>query len=65
LRANSSTPQKRRARRAKTVAPSEDDEWPIKDITAEERRADGKLWYKIDWEDDPRTGESFPESWVC
>jgi hypothetical protein len=38
--------------------------YAIRDIVAEERRK-GKIYYKIDWEDDPRTGESYEPTWVC
>lgn len=37
--------------------------YAIKDII-DEKIVDGKLYYKIDWADDPRTGEVFEPSWV-
>ncbi|KAH8888871.1 hypothetical protein GQ53DRAFT_235893 [Thozetella sp. PMI_491] len=36
--------------------------YAIRGILQEERRA-GKLFYQIDWEDDPETGESYDPTW--
>ena len=36
------------------------DFWAIKDIIEE-----SKLKYKVDWEDNPRTGEKYAPTWVC
>jgi hypothetical protein len=37
--------------------------WLIKDII-DEKVERGRLWYKVDWEDDIQTGESFAPTWV-
>lgn len=43
---------------------SQEEEWySIKDIVAE-KCIKGKLWYKIDWADNPVTGEVYDQSWV-
>jgi len=37
--------------------------YQLKDIVAEKIQG-GKTFYKIDWEDDPDTGEVFEKTWV-
>ncbi|KAK1760813.1 citron Rho-interacting kinase [Echria macrotheca] len=52
----------RRGTRSTRQQTNSDVFYAIRDIVAEERRK-GKLYYKIDWEDDPRTGESYEPTW--
>lgn len=40
------------------------DFFAIKDIV-DEKFVNGKRHYKIDWKDDPKTGESISPTWVC
>lgn len=42
----------------------QDNVFAIKDII-DEKFIHGKRHYKIDWQDDPITGESFSPTWVC
>lgn len=42
----------------------QDDVFAIKDII-DEKFIHGKRHYRIDWQDDPNTGESFSPTWVC
>lgn len=42
----------------------QDNVFAIKDII-DEKFIRGKRHYKIDWQDDPNTGESFSPTWVC
>lgn len=42
----------------------QDNVFAIKDII-DEKFIHGKRHYKIDWQDDPNTGESFSPTWVC
>lgn len=42
----------------------QDNVFAIKDIV-DEKFIHGKRHYKIDWQDDPNTGESFSPTWVC
>jgi len=43
---------------------SADTLYTVRDIIAERRSKNGKLEYKIDWENDPVTGKSYSPSWV-
>jgi len=57
----SPSPKKKRKR---TEEPAQVAEfWAVKRIV-EEKRKDGKQYYLIDWEDHPRTGERYKNSWV-
>lgn len=42
----------------------QDNVFAIKDII-DEKFVRGRLHYRIDWEDDPNTGEPFSPTWVC
>lgn len=42
----------------------QDNVFAIKDII-DEKYIHGKRHYKIDWQDDPNTGDSFSPTWVC
>lgn len=42
----------------------QDNVFAIKDII-DEKFIHGKRHYKIDWQDDPNTGQSFSPTWVC
>lgn len=42
----------------------QDNIFAIKDII-DEKFIRGKRHYKIDWQDDPTTGEPFSPTWVC
>lgn len=42
----------------------QDNVFAIKDII-DEKHIHGRRHYKIDWQDDPNTGESFSPTWVC
>lgn len=55
-------PVKRRKLR-QPATPSQDNVFAIKDIV-DEKFVDGKHFFKIDWEDNPATGESFEPTWV-
>lgn len=43
---------------------SEREYWYVIRSIIDERRRNGEHQYKVDWEDDPRTGKSFPPDWV-
>lgn len=57
---SSSVPGERRRLRHEH---SRDTVFAIKDII-DEKFVDGKRWFKIDWADDPTTGQSFEPTWV-
>jgi len=58
---SSSVPKKKRKR---TEEPADNNEfWAVKRIV-EQKKKNGKIYYLIDWEDHPRTGEVFKNSWV-
>jgi len=42
----------------------EQQEYQVRSII-DEKRLKGKLLYKIDWADDPHTGQSYEPTWVC
>lgn len=50
-------------RKSKQKPKVEDELYAIKDII-DEKYERGRVWYRIDWEDDPNTGEQFDPSWV-
>ena len=56
-----STTRKPRRRRQKAA---KEKLYAIRGILREEYRG-GKLWYEIDWDNDPNTGQQYPPSWVC
>lgn len=58
----SPAPAKRRKLRHENETPREH-VFAIKDII-DEKTANGKRFYKIDWADDPRTGQTFEPTWV-
>lgn len=45
-------------------APADEDFYEIRDIVGE-KRVKGKLLYKVDWADNPITGQRYDPSWVC
>jgi hypothetical protein len=52
-------PQKKRKRRKETSA----EYYSVKDIL-EEKTVHEEIFYLIDWEDNPETGESYTPTWV-
>ncbi len=53
------------ASRQSTREPTPDEEfYAIRDIL-DERRIDGILQYRVDWADNPTTGERYDPTWVC
>lgn len=67
FRAKSSKPKRRKPARAKpTSRPANPDEtfYEIRGIV-DEKYVGGKLLYKVDWVDNPTTGERYDPTWVC
>lgn len=60
--AAASAPVKRRRPRQENET-RQDDVFAIKDIV-DEKLIKGKRFFKIDWADNPTTGESFESTWV-
>lgn len=58
-----SLPPTRKPRRRRQKAAKEK-LYAIRGILREEYRG-GELWYEIDWDNDPDTGQQYPPSWVC
>lgn len=56
-------PRKRRAWTSKRK-PKVDETWYTIRTIIDERERNGKLEYLIDWDDNPQTGEVYPNEWV-
>lgn len=63
-KAQRAAPPKRPGRPKLRHDTRQDNVFAIKDII-DEKFIHGKRHYKIDWQDDPNTGESFSPTWVC
>lgn len=69
---NTTNPKPNRRRKSKSSGrksrqkPRADDNpyYAIKDIIDEKLEND-RLWYRVDWEDDPDTHQTFDPTWVC
>jgi hypothetical protein len=58
------TKQKRRKSAAtREPTPEEEDIFEVRDIL-DEKLVKGKLLYKVDWADNPTTGERYDPTWV-
>ncbi|KAL1839307.1 hypothetical protein VTK73DRAFT_4072 [Phialemonium thermophilum] len=59
---------KNKTKPARQEEPSSDDDsgpfYAVRDIL-DEKHEKGRLYYLIDWEDDPKTGERYEPTWVC